>query len=212
MITIDIKIPERQKNNALNLVDPKGMAWAEAQALNRAAANTRDFGLKLVARQMGIPRTKLAKRGRRTDWRGSARHGAFSQTKRANRRVATAVLQGFGRPFNINRWKNKPIYEGSRTSIKTRRQTRTRRAQRVIGVTHTAWGDTTTIGNVWRLSNNAYMVRSGKSFRSVYGPGVTHVLQYPRVSKSVIRFAQRRFNHHFRAAVDYVRTSPSHVR
>ena len=212
MIAISVKIPNRQKVALANLLSPKRVAWAEAQAVNRTAANTKDLGLKRVAKEMGLPVSKLAKRGRRTDWRGSSKFGAFSQVKKANRSRLRAVLRGVGKPFNINRWKNTPIYEGSRSSIKTGKQTRKRTAKRVIGVTHTAWGDVTTIGNVWRLANGAYMVRDGKTFRSVYGPGVTHVLGYPHIAKLLRWYAQRRFTHHFKVALAYSQSNAFHGR
>lgn len=212
MLAINVRMTSRSKRNIRALTNPGAVDWAEAQALNRTAVNVRDVGIKRVAKEMGLSASKLRKRGRGADFRNKRQHGAFSQTRKANKRRAQAVLQGFGRPFNINRWKNKPIYAGSRTSLKTGKVTRPRGVQQVIGVTHKAWGDTTTIGGVWRLKNGAYMVRDGDSFRSVYGPGVTHVLGYPDVARFIRRYANRRFRHHFDRAMAYAFSAASHVR
>ena len=211
MLDVRIEVPQQKWRSLLRAVDPKAVTFAETQALNRAAANGRSKGIELVAKAMGIGKTKLRKRGRQADFRGGNKHGAFSQTKRATRRQHEAVLSGFGRPFNINRWKNTPIHSGSSTNIQTRVRRR-ERSRQVIGVTHNAWNDTKTIGNVWRLSNGAYVTRTGNTFRSVYGPGVTHVLEYPEVSTPLIEHIQERFEHHFDQAIDYALSSQSHIR
>ena len=211
MIDVRIETPRSTRLTFARLLDGKAIAAAEAQALNRTAANVTTFSRKRVAEEMGLAASLLAKRGRRTDWRGSRKHGAVARGRKAYRNRLSAEVRGAGRPFNISRWKNTPIYAGDSSSLKSRRR-RKGKGQRVLGVTHNAWGRTQTIGGVWQLKNGAYMVRDGSTFRSVYGPGVTHVLQYKHIERAVREYANERFLRHFESAISYMLTSNAHIR
>ena len=215
MLDIRVETPRREFTALLRVLEPSRVAFAEAQACNRTAANVQKTGIELVAKRMGIPQTKLAKRGRRTDWRGRRQHGAFARGRKATRRHLQASLRGVGRPFNVTRFNAVPIYAGSSTSLKTGKQRNPgkKKGRRVIGVAHNAWGRRQTAGpNVWRLKNGAFVIPSGNTFRGMFGPGVTHVLQYPSVEKKLVQVALERYPQHFSSAIEYAFSSDSHLR
>lgn len=191
MLDIRVELPRPQLLKILRTIDGKAVLYAETQALNRTANNVSKVAIKEVSREMGIKRSEIAKRGRRIDFRGTDKYGGINRTKKAARRRLFAVVSGRGRPFNIKRFKAKIAKDGA---------------------THEAWGRSQFAEGVWRLKNGAFVVRSGKSFRSVFGPGITHVMEYPHVERKLEKEALAKFDGHFATAIRYAFSSQFHGR
>ena len=191
MLDIRVELPRSARLRLARLVDGRAIAWAESQAINRTARNVTTLGIKEVAKEMGIKRSKLAKRGRQRNFRDSSKYGGINPKRRATRRRLFTEISARGRPFNVRRFG----------------------AKRVLGgVHHEAWGRGQTARGAWMLKNGAAVIRSGSSFRSVFGPGVTHVFQYPRIARLMQREAVRKFPGHFSTAVRYALSSQFHGR
>jgi len=191
VITLKVELPKGEQAKLLRLLSPKRFEEAEAQALNRTANNVQKFGLELVSSYMGIPKSKLNRRGRSVSaTKTGGKFGAISKGRRASRkRLATDVL-GVGRPFNVTRFNATVV----------------RSNKRQTGVTHRAWGVTRTLEKVWMLVNKPgrpVVVREGKSFRGVYGPGVGQVLDITRHRRLMERHAQERFEFHMVSRLRY---------
>ena len=200
MLEVRVKFPREQFVKALRALDPRTVAWAEAQALNRTGANVQQAGLKEVSKYMGISETRLAKRGRKTDFRGSSKFGAFNPTKKATPKSARLTLSARGRPFNVRRFGGKAIHAGARTSLKQRK---TKGKGRILAVQHQAWGRDQVALGVWQLRNGAFVVKKGETFRGVFGPGVTNVIQRRPIMTKLEQVAATRFTHHFNKAIEF---------
>ncbi len=200
MLSLRVEFPKGTSRRLLQLLDPGRVKWAEAEALNSTAGKVQRLGVQLVSQQMGIPPAKLAKRGRRVFGSSADKYGTVSRGRRANRRRLFVTVHGVGRPFNVVRFKGVPIRQGSR---------------RVVGVQHQAWGRTQVAMGVWQLVNmpgRPFVIRQGRSFRGVFGPGVRHVLEYPHISGALLREAQRQFPRFFANRIEYAFSAASHLR
>jgi len=207
VIDVKIQFDKHQQRRLLELLDAKAMAFAEAQALNRTRANVQELALRLVSDDMGIPVSRLKKRGRdvRDSNKKSGKLGAISPGRRASARRLITSLRGFGRPFNVSRWDGAVIREGSAVSLKTGR---TKKGKgRAIGTTHKAYGRRQFARDTWMIKSGAIVKRDGSSFEGVYGPGVTQVMEKPVIVRKLSRFAQKRFDHHFKQAVEFAFSS-----
>ena len=201
MIQIDVRVPKTQELRLLRLLDPKTMAKAEAQAVERTAKNVQTEALEAVSDEMGIPVAKLRKRGRGVSGRGS--FGAISKGKKATPRRLSTTVTGYGRPFNVSRYGGEAIYAGASTTLSGRKRRRQKGA-RVVATRHKAWGEERVLPGTWMLQNGAIMVRSGKSFRGVFGPGVAQEMERPPVMRRLEKLATERFLHHFREAAKFL--------
>lgn len=181
MIDIRATIPNLRTLRALN---GRAVVFAEVQALNRTRNNVQSEGVKAVADAMGIKPSKLRKRGSGT--KGNA-FGAMAKGRNANRRRLETSVIGRGRPFNVSRWLVGELKQGAR----------------VWAVTHDAYGRQQTATNVWRLKNGAVVVQSGNSFRGVFGPGVTQMMERKDIAKELEQVAIEQFPRHFKAAIEF---------
>jgi hypothetical protein len=190
----------------LRLLDPAAMLASEAQALNRTRNNLQTAAIELVADEMGIPKAKLAKRGRRVSVALSksgskaGKFGAVSKGRNATRRRLETSVRAFGRPFNVGRWDGQEVREGASTSLSGRKR---KGKGRAVGTTHSAYGRRQFAPGTWRLKNGAIVKRHGKSFRGVYGPGVAQVMEYPHIRRKLDALALKQFDRHFSAAVAF---------
>lgn len=188
---IELRVRMRPPLRDLKIFNPRVYARAEAQALNRSRNNAQTEAIKVVAKAMGVPRSRLKKRGRFSVGNPNARSGKFgamAKGKNANtRRLETAVIAR-GRPFNVTRWGGKAIKGKGR---------------RVVATQHSAYGRQQVARKTWMLKNRAIVVRQGKSFRGVYGPGTAQQFEKPQVIKRVQQVVIKRFPGHFRSALRY---------
>jgi len=206
MIDIKLEFPPGQQIRLLRILDPKAMETAEAQALNRTRNNVQTLAIKLVAKEMGITTAKLKKRGRRVEVslrdaaKKSGKFGALTKGRNATRRRLHTSVRGFGRPFNVGRWNAQEVRAGESTSLKGRK----RKGQgRSIGVTHAAYGRRQFAKQTWMLKNGAVVKAHGASFKGVYGPGVTQVMEYRHIRRKLEREAVMRWDQHFKSAVQF---------
>lgn len=180
MIRLDVRVPRLRR---LALVDPKVLRFAEAQALNRTAANVQKVGLKRVSRAMGIKVSDLRKRGKKA----GKKFGAVARGRQATRRRLFTSVVGSGRPFNVRRWGAQPV----------------RVAGRTVAVQHSAYGRPQIAKRAWQLNSGAVVVRSGNSFRSVFGPGVGQMMERKDILRAMQLEATTRFPGHFFSAVRF---------
>lgn len=191
---ITIKIPPHQQAALLRALDPKRVAAAEAQALNRTRNNTQTTGLKAVAREMGVKVSQLRKRGRpkdrslATSARKAGKFGAVTKGRNATRRRLETSIVGRGRPFNANRW------DGADVTV----------AGRTVATMHSAYGRRQIAKRTWRLKNGAIVHRKGNSFEGVFGPGVGQMMERKRVLRLMERTVLERFPQHFKSAVEFL--------
>ena len=111
--------------------------------------------------------------------------------------LETGII-GRGRPFNLTRF-NAVEVMGQRVG-KDGKKTRTRRA---VGVTHDAWGRRQFARGLFILNKKgqpvvkptgAIVEDSGKpQLRGAWGPGVSHVMEYPHIKRFLVRFTKRRY-------------------
>ena len=214
MIDIKLEFPPGAQIKFLRLLDPAVMAGAEAQALNRTRDNVRTLAIKLVAKEMGITTAKLKKRGRdvqvslRDSAKKSGKFGAVALGKDATKRTLSTSVRGFGRPFNVSRWGGELVLPGASVSISRTGKRRKRKGKgRPLGTVHSAYGRQQFAPNTWMLKNKAIMVRDGASFRGVYGPGVTQVMEYPNIRRILERLAVKKWDQHFKSAVEFAFTA-----
>lgn len=210
MIDIRLEFPPGAQIKLLRLLDPKVMAIAEAQALNRTRNNVRTLAIKLVAKEMGITTAKLKKRGRdvqvslRDSAKKSGKFGTLANGRNATRRTLHTSIRGFGRPFNVGRWDAQEVRGGASTSLKGRKRKGT---GRVLGTQHSAYGRAQFAQRTWMLENGAVVKRDGDSFSGVYGPGVTQVMEYRHIRRKLEQEAVAKWDQHFRSAVDFAFTA-----
>lgn len=200
MIDIRVQFPKDEALRLLNLLDPKAMAFAESQAVNRTAKNVQSFGLELIAKKMGISKAKLRKRGRGVSATGNT-FGTVSQGRRSTRRTLSTTVTGYGRPFNAGRWDGQEIRSGASTSAGGKRKRRGKGT--VLGTQHRAYGRPQVAPRTWMLRNGAIVVRDGNSFRGVFGPGVAQQMGHRDVMGPLQKHAQERFLFHFKEAVEF---------
>lgn len=193
-IGVTVEIPRNTSLRIARLLDPKRMAFAEAQAINRTTGNIATFGLQLVSEEMGIPKSKLLRRGRKLFFSPSTdeKYGRVSKGRKATVRRLLSEVQFAGRPFNIVRFDGKLTYGKNGRSN---------------GVTFNAWeGQQTTKGPIWQLKNKPgrpIVIKKGDTFRSFYGPGVRDVAKLPKIQRQLEGEALRRFDEHFASAVQF---------
>jgi len=111
-IGVTVEIPKSQQLRIARLLSPNRMKWAEKEALNRTAGNIQKIALGAIAKEMGIPRTKLLQRGRKIAFSStsSQKYGRVSKDRNATlRRLVTGVRMA-GRPFNVVRFGGQVIY------------------------------------------------------------------------------------------------------
>jgi len=210
VIDIKLEFPPGEQIRLLRILDPKAMASAEVQALNRTRNNVQTLAVKLVAAEMGITTARLKKRGRRVDVsvqdsaKKSGKFGAVTKGRNANRRTLSTSVRGFGRPFNVGRWGAEAVKGGASTSLGGRRR---KGKGRVLGVVHSAYGRRQFARGTWQLKNGAVVKRQGRSFEGVYGPGVTQVMEYRHIRRKLEAEAVKRWDQHFKAAVEFAFTS-----
>ena len=186
-VQLSIKWAPGDEKKFLSLLDPKRYKWAMKESLNRTAGNVATFGVKKVAKEMGIPEGNLKKRGRFAVGSGK-KFGAVSKGRGATARRLAAEVKGYGKPFNAVRWNGAALGDGKR------------------GVKHEAWGRPQVNLKAWQLTNKPgkpLVIRKGKSFRGLYGPGVTNVMQKPEIEQSMQKFANRRFRGHWRSRLAF---------
>ena len=189
MIDLRIRSPDLAR---LRRLDNRRVEFAEAQALNRTATNVRRYGLRQIADEMGVKISQLRKRGRsRPSRRERSKFGSVAKGRRATRRRLETAVIGSGRPFNVSRWTTQPIKVGNR----------------VVAVRHDAYGRAQTAEGTWLLNNGAVVVRSGNSFRGVFGPGVGQMMERRNVVLGMQREAARRFPGHLASALRFVFSS-----
>lgn len=198
MISLDIKFPQGARG--LRLLDAKAVNFAEYTALNRTANNVQKKALELVSKDMGIPVSKLRKRGRSVT--AGAKFGTVSKGRRASRRRLETTVTGYGRPFNAGRWGGEEVRAGASVSLGGRRRKR-RGGGVVLGTTHSAYGRNQFAKNTWMLNNGAIVKRKGKSFEGVFGPGVGQVMEKRDNIRKLQREAILRFNNHFGVALRF---------
>lgn len=184
---IDLRIEFPRGTRLDRLIDPRAVEWAEAQALNRTRNNVHKVGLEVVARAMGISVSKLRKRGKMTSRGRSGKFGAMAKDRRATRRRLRTAVIGTGRPWNVTRWNGQVV----------------RVAGRVAGTSHEAYGRRQVAPRTWMLPSKAIVVREGRSFRGVFGPGVGQMMQRRDVLSAMQGEALKRFPRHFSSAVDF---------
>lgn len=184
----DIRVTPERGTRLDRLIDPKAVAWAEAQALNRTAGNVQTVGLTEVSKAMGVPVTKLRKRGRaKAPKRPSGKFGAVTKGRKASRRRLETSVIGRGRPFNAGRWNGADVVVAGRT----------------VATMHEAYGRKQIAKRTWRLKNGAIVKRKGASFEGVFGPGVAQMMERASVVRRMEREAVERFEHHFSQAIDF---------
>ena len=180
-LTLSVEWAPGDRQRMISLLDPRRYEWAVRQSINRTAGNVAKAAHAKVAKDMGISKSKLLKRRRRTS-ASSAKFGSVGRGKRATRRRLEAEVVGFGRPFNATRFEGKPLYGGV-----GRRQTATY---------HKSYNRPQVATGTWMLTKkagNPIVTKSGNSFRGVYGPGVAWVMEQPENLRFLQRFANRRF-------------------
>ena len=197
MIDIRLEIPRRAETRVLSFLNPRRVRWAEKEAVNLTTAHVARFAHRLVAEEMGISPTKLRKRGRSARPGGRAQ-GTVSRGRRATTRRLFSTVNGYGKPFNVTRWNAQEVKEG----------------KRVVGVTHKAWGRQQLAPRTWKLGvkGGPVVKRADGQVRGVFGPGVTHVMEYPHIMGRLKRRAQRRFGVTFIRRLRYAFSSQSHLR
>lgn len=206
MIDLTVKVRPGDVSRLRQFLSPSKVEAAEAQALNRTAANVTKESLRLVADDMGIPVSKLAKRARartipvRDNNHSSGKFGSVGKGRKATRRRLRTSVVGRGRPFNVSRWKAEEVKGGASVSLKGRKKKGT---GRVLGVLHSAYGRQQFAAKTWRLPNGAVVVRRGESFRGVYGPGVGQVMERRHIVRKLTMEAQKRFDGHFASALRF---------
>lgn len=187
MIEIRLDRATQRQLRRLRILDPQTVALATAQALNRTRNNAQTAGIKAVSLAMGIPRSKLKKRGRAIVTNTNARSGKFgavAKGKNATKRTLRTAVVGRGRPFNVTRWGGKEVKVN----------------KRAVATQHAAYGRKQIAKRTWMLKNRAIVVRQGASFRGVFGPGVGQMMQRPRVVKAMQDEVFARFPGHFSSA------------
>jgi len=218
MIAIRVTLPDRERTRLLRVIDPRRVRFAEREALNATAAAVQRVAIKEIAEEMGVTPAALRKRGRGVNQRATRGPVGSLPVKKASSLALHAVLTGYGRPFNLARYGAREIKGGARSSIKGRR---TRKGKgRVIGVIHSAWGRSQTAVGAWRLGKGnrgpVVVASSGAGkrggIRGAFGPGVTHVMQYPKIRKELEGAALREFGPRFNERLQYAFSSRSHVR
>lgn len=199
MIRISAKFDATSERRIAQFTNPRRVRWAEKEAVNIAGTRTAKLAHKLVADEMGIDRAKLRKRGRQVKPRGK-NHGTVSRGRAATLRKLRTTVDGYGKPFNVTRWDAKPIKEGNRT----------------VGVFHEAWGRRQFAPRTWRLNvrGNPIVKRDASKgyVNGVFGPGVTHVMEYPHIERQIVRRAQRVLRVQFVKRLRYAFSSQSHLR
>lgn len=205
MIDVTVKLPDGEISKLRRFLHPDKMSFAESQALNRTRANVNKLALKLVAEDMGIPLSKLAKRARartvsRDNNSPSGKFGGVGPGRKATRRRLTTSVIGRGRPFNVARWKAKEVRSGASVSLKGRNK---KGSGTVLGTLHSAYGREQFAKKAWRLKNGAVVVRHGASFRGVYGPGVGQVMEKREIVRKLVMETQKRFDQHFTSAIRF---------
>ena len=201
VVQVKVEFPPGQEVRLLRLLDPKTLAKAEAQAVDRTARNVQQEALEAVSDEMGIPVKKLRKRGRGVSGRGS--FGTVSKGRKPTARRLSTTVTGYGWPFNVSRWDAQPIYSGESSTLSGRRR-RAKGRRRVVAVRHRAYGREQVVAGTWLLGNGAVVVMSGESFRGVWGPGVGQQMEKPHVMRRLERVAQERFLYHFREAARFL--------
>ena len=200
MIDIRVKTPDIR---SLRFLDGKGVLFAEAQALNRTASNVHKKGVQLVARELGVPAKDIFKRGRKL--KSSTKFGTVSKGKKALPRRLEVGVTGYGRPFNVGRWKGAEIRAGASVGISKSGKRRNQKGTRVVvGVTHSAYGRDQFTPKAWMLNNGAVVVRKGKSFRGVWGPGIAQIMEKPKVEAKLRKKAIEKFDKHFASSLKFV--------
>lgn len=191
MINIRVEIPRFQQQRLLKTLSPRAVQFAETQALNRTAANVQKVGINRVARAMGIKRSQVRKRGKSVSARAGTKFGAVSRGRKATRaRLFTSVI-GAGKPFNVRRWDAKPVKVAGRT----------------VATEHAAYGRRQIAKRTWQLPSGAVVVRSGNSFRSVFGPGIAQMMERRDVMQAMQTEATARFPGHFAQAFEFAFSS-----
>ena len=217
MLDIRVELPGPQQVKLLRLLDPKRVTFAEREALNGTARDVQKTALKAISKEMGIPRSKLAKRGRRVDRSSrTGKMGTAPVLRATNRRLISGIV-GYGRPFNLVRFNAQVIRGGATSSIQTGRARKG--GGRVIGITHEAWGRKQAAIGLWQLKKGGPIVKrtgrwTGKrgGIEGAYGPGMTHVMQYPHIERRLQRVAVRVFPGRFKKRLRYAFSSQSHIR
>ena len=206
-------MPRSSKLRIARLVDGRAVNFAEREALNGTASAVQRVAIKQIADEMGLQPKDLRKRGRDVRNRAS-RTGKVGSLpiRRASRRRLVAILQGFGRPFNLTRFNAQEIKSGSRTNLKSGRTTRGK--GRTIGVVHEAWGRRQAVLGLFTLpvKGKPVVVREGNRLRGAYGPGVTHVMRYPHIMRALELEAMTEFPKRFAERLRYAMSSGSHVK
>lgn len=198
MLSVKVELPNREQVKLLRFLSPKRVQFAEKEALNQARNDGQRLSLRLVAKYMGIPESKLKKRGK---FLGGKKYGAVSKGRNASmRKLYTSIIYA-GRPFNVKRYNANVVKEGRRT----------------IGVFHSAWGTRRFIEGAFELQKKGtpILIRSASKgyARGVYGPGVAQTWQNDdSMRKQVVRRVQRRFKVAFRGRLRYAFSSESHIR
>ncbi len=216
MLEIRVRLPAAQQTKMLRFLDPKRVAFAEREALNGTARDVQKTALKAISKEMGIERSKLAKRLRRPS-PGSRQVGAVGVRRATTRKLVSATI-GLGRPFNLKRFKPEVIRAGAVSSVKSRKTKRG--GGRVIGITHEAWGRRQAAiglfelwpgGPIVKRVNKDWKAKRG-AIDSAYGPGVTHVMEYPHIATRLEKLALRVFPGRFKKRLRYAFSSASHLR
>ena len=175
-----IEIRVRADVASLRFLDGRAVQFAEAQAINRTAGNVQKEAVSVVAEKMGVPRSRIYKRGKRA--KGANKFGTVSRGRRANARRLETTITGYGRPFNVSRWN----------------------AHKVAGgVKHAAYGREQIAPGTWKIPSGAVVVRKGQSFRGVWGPGIGQVMEETSTTLHLTRFAQAKFDGHFDSALKF---------
>lgn len=205
MIDVQVKLPDGEIRRLRRFLNPDKMNFAESQALNRTRANVNKLALNLVADDMGVPVSKLAKRAKvrtvsRDNNSPSGKFGGVGPGRKATRRRLTTSVIGRGRPFNVSRWKAKEVRAGASVSLKGRNK---KGGGIVLGTLHSAYGRQQFAQKAWRLNNGAVVVRKGNSFRGVWGPGVAQVMSKRALVRKLEIETQKRFDQHFTSAVRF---------
>lgn len=200
MIELRVANPRDLDRQFLRVLDPKAVAFAEVEALNRTAANVQTLALELVSEDMGIPKSKLRKRGRGA--RAGAKFGTVSKGRKARARRLSTSVSGYGRPFNVTRWKAEEVREGASTSLKGRKR---KGKGGVLGVTHNAYGRTQFTRNAWIAPwpGNPVILRKGDKLKGVFGPGVAQVLEKRKNLRRLETTATTRFEQHFASRLQF---------
>ena len=195
------------------MLDGKAVAFAERESLNGTAAAVQRTARKEISDAMGVTETALRKRGRTVAARNSktGKVGALP-LKRASRRRLVASITGYGRPFNLTRFKAQEVRTGSSTGLTGRRR---RGRGMALAVVHEAWGRRQVAMGMFVLpvaGKPVVVPRGAKGLRGAYGPGVTHVMEYPAIVRAMQDRATLEFPRRFRERLRYAFSSKSHVR